>query len=169
MTEIEEGGLKFSFPDHCEATKYDDWAFYRQQFQSVAGGSKAVDILCLAQDVSWLIEIKDYRQHPRTKPSDLGGEVASKVRDTLAGLAAASANANDKGEQALAERALAKRRWRVALHLEQQSVATSPLRPQAINLANVLKKLRMNLKAIDTQPMVVSLQRPGSGTPWTVQ
>ena len=169
MTEIEEGSLKFSFPDHCETTKYDGWAFYRQQFQSVAGGAKAVDILCLAQDVSWLIEIKDYRQYPRTKPSDLGDEVASKVRDTLAGLAAANANAANSGEQAFAEHALAKRRWRVALHLEQRSVATSPLRPQAINPADVLQKLRMNLKAIDTEPMVVSLQKPGSGTPWTVQ
>ena len=169
MTEIEEGILRFSFPDHCEAAKYDTWAFYRQKFQSVAGGSKAVDILCLAQDASWLIEIKDYRQQPRTKPIDLGDEVASKVRDTLAGLAAANANAANKAERDFAENVLAKRQWRVALHLEQQTIATSPLRPQAINPANVLKKLRMNLKAIDTQPIVVSLQRPGSGIPWTVQ
>lgn len=169
MTEIEEGSLKFSFPDHCEATKYDTWAFYRQKFQSVAGGSKAVDILCLAQDASWLIEVKDYRQHPRTKPVNLGDEVANKVRDTLAGLAAASANASHEGEQAFAERALAKQWWRIALHLEQQSVVTSPLRPQAISPANVLKKLRMNLKAIDAQPVILSLQRPGSGIPWTVQ
>ena len=169
MTEIEEGGLKFTFPNHCEATKYDDWAFYRQQFQSVAGGAKAVDILCLAQDVSWLIEIKDYRQHPRTKPSDLGDEVSSKVRDTLAGLAAANANAANKDEQTFAEHALAKRRWRVALHLEQPPVANLRLWPQGISLVNVLEKLRRNLKAVDTQPMVVSLQRPGSGTPWAVQ
>ena len=169
MTEIEEGGLKFTFPNHCEATKYDDWAFYRQQFQSVAGGAKAVDILCLQQDVSWLIEIKDYRQHPRTKPSDLGDEVSSKVRDTLAGLATANANAANKDEQAFAEHALAKRRWRVALHLEQPPVANLRLWPQGISLVNVLEKLRRNLKAVDTQPMVVSLQRPGSGTPWAVQ
>jgi hypothetical protein len=167
--EIEEGGLIFSFPNPCEATKYDDWEFYRKQFQSVAGGAKAVDILCVAQDVAWLIEIKDYRQHPRSKSSDVGDEVVSKVRDTLAGLAAANANATSKSEQAFAERALAKQRWRVALHLEQQSVVTSPLRPLAINPANVLKKLRMNLKAIDAQPVVVSLRRPGRGTPWTVQ
>ena len=70
MTVIEEGGLKFSFPAHCQATKYDAWKFYRKQFQSTAGGSKAIDILCLQKGVSWLIEIKDYRQHPRTKPSD---------------------------------------------------------------------------------------------------
>ena len=80
----------------------------------------------------------------------------------------ASANAGDSGERRLAERALAKRRWRVALHLEQQSVATSPLRPQAINPADVLSKLRKKLKAIDTQPVVLSLQTPGA-VPWTVQ
>ena len=89
MTEIEEGDLKFSFPDHCEAGKYDEWSFYRNQFQSVASGSKAVDILCLSDDAAWLIEIKDYRLHPRQKLIDIDDEVASKVRDTLAGLAAA--------------------------------------------------------------------------------
>lgn len=143
--------------------------FYRQRFQSVAGGSKAVDILCLAQDVSWLIEIKDYRQHPRTKPSDLGDEMASKVRDTLAGLAAASANADDQAERTFAEHALAKRRWRVVLHLEQQSVGTTRLRQQAISITDVLKKLRPRLKAIDVEPMILSLQTPGFGIPWTVQ
>ena len=89
MTEIEEGDLKFSFPDHCQADKYDEWSFYRNQFQSVAGGSKAVDILCLSDDATWLIEIKDYRKNPRLKLIDIGDEVAGKVRDTLAGLAAA--------------------------------------------------------------------------------
>ena len=169
MTEIEEGSLKFSFPDHCEATKYDAWEFYRQRFQSVAGGSKAVDILCLAQDVSWLIEIKDYRWYQRTNPVDLGDEVAIKVRDTLAGLAAASANASDEAERTLAERALSKQRWRIALHLEQQSMGTTRLRPQAISITDVLKKLRPRLKAIDVEPMILSLQTPGFGVPWTVQ
>ena len=162
MTEIEEGGLIFSFPDHCEATKYDEWEFYRRRFQSVAGGSKAIDILCLVQDVSWLIEIKGYRWHQRTNPVDLGDEVAIKVRDTLAGLAAASANANDE-----AERALSKQRWRIALHLEQQSVGTTRLRPQAISITDVLKKLRPRLKAIDVEPMILSLQTPGFGVPWS--
>ena len=64
MMEIREGALTFSLPDHCETGKYDDWAFYRNQFRSVADGSKAVDVLCLAHDVAWLVEIKDYREHP---------------------------------------------------------------------------------------------------------
>ena len=170
MTEIEEGDLTFSFPDHCEAGRYDDWAFYRKQFQSVAGGSKAVDVLCLAHDAVWLVEIKDYRRHRRTNPLNLCDEVATKVRDTLSGLAAASANANDADERTLARRALSMRRWRVALHLEPPNV-TSGLRRQAINPANIISKLRSKRlsKAIDAHPAVVDRQRPPPGIPWTVR
>ena len=71
MTNIPEGDLTFSFKDGCQASKYDDWSFYRKQFQAVAGESKAVDILCIKGNTSWLIEIKDYRQHPRTNPIDI--------------------------------------------------------------------------------------------------
>ena len=169
MTEIEEGGLRFSFPDPCEAGKYDDWAFYREQFQSVAGSSKAVDIVCVADAAAWLIEVKDYRRHPRTKPSDLDVELAGKVRDTLAGLAAASANANCQEERALARRALAKHRWRVVLHLEQPRVP-SRLRPRPVDVASVLTKMRgRKLKAVDSHPLVLDRGTHRSDIPWTVQ
>ena len=167
MMEIREGALTFSFPDCCEIGEYDDWSFYRNQFQSVAGGSKAVDVLCLADGVAWLVEIKDYRRHPRTKLIDLCDEVAIKVRDTLSGLAAASANANDADEQTLARRALKMCRWRVALHLEQPNMA-SRLRPRAIDPASMKSKLRKGLKAIDAHPAIVDRQRSHS-VPWTVQ
>lgn len=169
MTEIEEGGLTFSFPDHCEAGKYDEWSFYREQFQSAAGGSKAVDMLCIADDVAWLIEVKDYRHHRRAKAIDLCDEVAMKVRDTLAGLAAASANADSEYERNMARRALAARRWRVALHLEQPA-GDSPLRPRPFDVANVLLKLRSKgrLKAIDADPVVLDLNLLRPGIPWVV-
>ena len=44
MTVIKEGRLEFTFPQGCTASKYDDWAFYRNQFGKVAE-SKAVDFL----------------------------------------------------------------------------------------------------------------------------
>ena len=47
-------------------------------------------------------------------------------------------------------------------------MTVSPLRPQPINPTDVLSKLRKKLKAIDTQPVVLSLQTPGT-VPWTVQ
>ena len=168
-TELSEGSLTFSFPGHCTATWYDEWAFYRSRFQSVAGGSKAVDVLCLTDDVAWLIEVKDYRRHPRTKPSCLSAEVAAKMQDTLSGLAAASANANERCEQAMARRALAaKRRWRVVLHLEQPNVR-SKLRPRPIDPAHVKQELKRSLKAIDAHPTVADRKRPPAGAPWTVQ
>ena len=167
MTEIEEGDLTFSFPDHCEAGKYDEWSFYRNQFQSVAGGSKAVDILCLSDDAAWLIEIKDYRQHPRQKLIEIDDEVASKVRDTPAGLAAATANANNPDEQGLARRALQRRRWRVALHLEQPD-ARSRLWPR-FSVANVLLKMRTKVKAVDAHPVVLDRETRHPNVPWTVQ
>ena len=170
MTEIEEGNLTFSFPDRCEASKYDEWSFYRNQFQSVAGGSKAVDMLCLDDDATWLIEVKDYRHATRAKSIDLGDEVAAKVRDTLAGLAAANASANDDDERNLAQQALAKRRWRVALHLEQPNVR-SRLRPRPFNLADVTSKLRSkaSLKCVDAHPIVSNVGAPRPGLPWNVQ
>lgn len=168
MTEIEEGDLKFTFPDHCEADKYDEWSFYRNQFQSVAGGSKAVDIVCVSGDTAWLIEIKDHRRHPRTNLIDIDDELASKVRDTLAGLAAASSNANVHGEQTLARRALQSRRWRVALHLEQPN-ARSRLRPRPFSVANVLSKMRKKVKAVDAHPVILDREAKRPDIPWTVQ
>ena len=166
MTTIAEGSLTFSFPDSDLASKYDDWAFYRNQFQNVAGGSKAVDILFVTAHEAWLIEVKDYRLHPRTKTIDLAAEVAMKARDTLAGLAAASVNANDAQERKLAQRALSKRRWRVALHLEQPT-HSSKLRPKPVDPTSVGDKLRRELRAIDAHPKTVD-RSTSAGLVWGV-
>ena len=167
MIEIEDGNLRFSFPDHCRVGKYDNWAYYRNQFQSVAGGSKAVDIPCLTNNAAWLLEVKDYRQHPREKSTNIGDEIASKVRDTLSGLAAASAKANHNDERSLARQVLKRRRWRVALHLEQPLVR-SRLRPQPFNIADVISKLRSRLKPIDAHPVVLDRHTLRADIPWTV-
>lgn len=164
---ITEGNLTFIFPPRAQASKYDDWKFYRQKFNSAFGGSKAVDIVFADSDAAWLIEVKDFRQHPRTKPQQLGEEVAHKVRDSLAGLAAAAANANDQDEKRLAHKLLQKRRWRVVLHLEQPA-KTSRLRPKAIDRANVLMSLKKLLKPIDAHPHVVDRNNLHRDMSWTV-
>ena len=168
MTEIDEGKLKFSFPHGCEAEKYEQWSFYRSQFQSIADGSKAVDILFLSDDAAWLIEIKDYRHHPRQKHSAIFDEVACKVRDTLAGLAAASANANCRDEQTLARRALSRRRWRVALHLELPPTK-SRLRPRPFSVPDIWAKFRKKVKAVDAHPVVVNRATGMEKVPWSAQ
>ena len=167
MTEVREGDLTFTFPDDCQVGKYDEWSFYRNQFNSIAGGSKAVDILCISGDAAWLIEVKDYRRHPRLKLVEIYNEVAGKVRDTLAGLAAASANANDGDERALARRALQRRRWRIVLHLEQPKVS-SRLRPKPFDVTNVGLKLGGKVKAIDAHPIVMDRESKFA-LPWTAQ
>lgn len=169
MTEIAEGALRFRFPSGCEASKYDDWSFYRNQFQSVANDSKAVDIVCVKGNVCWLIEVKDYRRHRRTKTIDIPDEIALKVRDTLAGLAAAASNANEIQERTHAARALASRKWRIVLHLEQPPVRSKlwryPMSPAAL-----LQKLRTKkIKAIDAHPMVCNRNTAHGRTPWTVR
>ena len=168
MTEIEVGELTFEFPEDCEATKYDEWEFYQKRFQSIQDGTKAVDIVCVVAGEAWLIEVKDYREHERTKPSEIAEEVAAKVRDTLSGLAAASANAEGDDEKEIAKRALRRRCWRVALHLEQNEPTEPGLWPRPIDDAKVLLKLRSRLRSVDAQAIVVNLEASADHVPWAV-
>lgn len=169
MPTVDEGRLRFNFPAGWEADKFDGWSFYRNRFQSVCGGSKAVDILAIEPDSAclWQIEVKDYRRHTRTKAVGLADEVVAKARDTLAALAAARVNANDDRERAMADRALRCGRLRIVLHLEQPA-RHSRLFPRAIDPAAVQLRLRQISKAIDPHPVVRETGRM-EGCPWTVR
>lgn len=77
MPELPVETLCFTFPSDWQASKYDDWSFYRHRFQRIRNEVKAIDILAIAPDrTTWFIEVKDYRRHQRTKPIDLASEVA---------------------------------------------------------------------------------------------
>lgn len=96
MQYIDEGRLRFGFPDRWQIGKYDDWSFYRNQFSKMRNGIKSLDILAIDSDkTAWLIEVKDYRVNSRTKPSDLGEEIALKVSDTLAAIIPAKIHATN--------------------------------------------------------------------------
>ncbi|MBO1926313.1 hypothetical protein J3998_01880 [Thiomicrorhabdus sp. 6S2-11] len=165
---VTEGHLNFRFSraDDC-ATKYDDWFFYRKQFNGAFGGTKAVDIVFIDTCQTWLIEVKDYRNNPRTKTIDLGEEIALKVRDTLNGLIAAKHNATDADEKRFARKALAKHQFRVVLHLEQPR-KKSKLFPKAIDVSKVQLKLKQWLKALDAHPNVVDKGSLKAAMPWIV-
>ena len=170
MPEIKEGMLVFLFPGGWDAGKYDAWAFYLRRFQKICGGAKAVDIVAVSpgpQRELWLIEVKDYRIHRRTKALDLPLEVALKVRDTLAGLAAAGFQADDEMERKLAARGLGANHLRIVLHLEQPA-KHSKLFPRAIDPAKVLQKLKALLKAVDPHPMVIDGSECGRRVQWRV-
>lgn len=169
MTELVEGRLRFFFPDTSEVTRYDTWTFYRRQFQNRCGkGNKAVDFICLHENDVWFIEVKDYRVFSRRREEHLVDDVAQKVRDTLAGVAAAVWNANNDGEKHFAQRLFhQKRDARVVLHLEQPG-RPSRLRPRPIDKANVLDQLRRLLKAVG-RVYVVDQQNIPRKIPWVVE
>lgn len=168
MPSITEGQLTFDFPNGWQVSKFDEWSFYRNQFQQACGGTKAVDILAVERRTClWNIEIKDYRQHRRTKTIDLPDEIAVKVRDSLAALVAARANANDADEKALAKAALSCSRLRVVLHLEQPA-KHSKLFPRAIDPAKVQQRLKQLIRAIDPHPLVLEMNRM-NGVSWATK
>ncbi len=153
----EEGNLRFTFPANYRVAKYDDWSFHRQ-FQNICGGAKAVDFIASTSDkqTTWLIEVKDYRQFQRTKPSELSIEVACKYRDTLAGLACARIHANDDTEKEMANASLQTYDIRLVLHLEQPQ-RHSKLFPRVFEPADIKQKLKMLVKAMDPHPLVVDM------------
>lgn len=168
MIEIIEGSLVFSFSDDATVSKYDEWSFYRNQFNAAFGGMKAVDLLYVAKRRTWLIEIKDYRTSRRTKTIDLGEEIALKIRDTLAGLCAAQCNANDEKEKTTAAAALKNQTLKIVLHLEQP-LKHSKLFPRAIDPAKIKQKLKQLLKSVDPHPVVVDQMTLMPAMEWTVR
>ena len=154
MRIIEEGMLVFSFSDDAIVSLYDNWSFYRNRFNNAFGGAKAVDIVLVEKQRTWLIEIKDYRTERRTKRIELAEEVALKVRDTLAGLAAAKCNADETAEKDHAQLALARNSIGVVLHPEQAK-RPSKLFPRKFDRADVTAQLKQKIKAVDPHPKVV--------------
>jgi hypothetical protein len=166
MTVLDVDGLKFDFPASWSASKYDDWSFYRNQFMRIGSGVKAVDLIALSADTAWMIEVKDYRVHRRTKTVDIHQEYADKVMYTLAALLPAKVNANDISERDFAAKTLRATQLRLVLHLEQPE-KHSKLFPRAIDPANVQLKLRQRLKAIDPHPIVAETAKM-HGLQWSV-
>jgi len=166
---IEVEGLTFTFPEGWRIWKYDDWSFYRNQFQSAFGGAAAVDLIDLdPRGHLWLIEAKNYRRHQRTNPEELSDEVARKVRDTLAAILPASLHANDEQERGAAKALLFAKKLHVVLHLEQP-VQQSRLHPQVADPAKLQFQLRQKgcLRGVDVRARVTGSAR-ASTVPWTV-
>jgi hypothetical protein len=164
---VVENSLAFDFPVTWRIAKYDKWTFYLNHFQSVCSSAKGVDIIALVPSgVVWLIEVKDYRAGPRQKQLELAEEVAQKVRDTLAGLAAARVRALVGAEQDMANRVLQGIDLKVVLHLEQGSKPTR-LHPVEDH-TKLVQKLKQLLRAIDHHPKISNLAE-GNKYGWEVR
>ena len=161
-------GKLFTFPAGWQVLKYGDSAFHRNQFQTFAGGSKAMDAVALAADrTSWLIEVKDYTKSQRSKASTVFSEVATKLRATLAGLAAAQVRANDNGERQFAHESMRASSLRVVLHLDQPE-RSSRLFPHVIDPKTARQQLRREVRAVDPQAVCCGRGVGQSPVPWTV-
>lgn len=158
----------FDFPTGWTFLKYDDCTYYREHFNDLAS-SKALDLLALApqHDELWMIEIRDYRRQRRTKPGSLFTEIAHKVRDTLAGLAAARVAANEPQSRMFAADAMRAVRFRVAFLLEQPR-RPSKLFPQVVDPATGGTALRKALRAVDPHPFFGNASDLTAKTAWTV-
>lgn len=159
MPTIDEGHLRFCFPDDWLVEKYDDTSFYRNQFIRCHDGIKAVDIVAFnPQDRKlFLIEIKDYRFGENTIiPSDLPNAVCCKITMTLAGIFAASLNANDSDERANAGEFLKCCTMQTVLHIEAND-SPHQLGFKKSNLfQNIKDKLKQKIKSVDPHPKVAN-------------
>lgn len=164
---ISEGNLTFHFPSHWLASKYDDWTYYQKHFRQIVSHTKAIDILAIdPHKTVWLIEVKDFRSHCRSKKTPLPNEIAQKIKDSLAGLAGARFKANTLDEKTLAEEMFQCPEIKVVLHLEQPN-KNSLLFPRVFDPANIQKKLKQLLKSVDPHPKVVERQNM-QNLPWIV-
>jgi hypothetical protein len=163
MPVLDIDGLTFSFPDRWNASKFDEWAFYRNQFSRQGSGIKAVDAIAIDPNKhAYLIEVKDYR-HPETeKPSQLPAAIANKVLHTLAAMLPAKLHASEAAEKKLAGDVLKCVSLRVVAHIE-----LPPRHIPVVDLADVKQKLEQLLRAIDAHPKIVSM-RDMKGVGWTV-
>ena len=114
---IEESGLKFSFPEKVSVVKFDDTAYYRNNFNKLPE-SKSVDFISVDEDSIAFIEVKNctgnesdcrWRIAPENKKKNtthttvnvtgrdsLDIEVAQKVAMTLSALIGAKSFGNTR-------------------------------------------------------------------------
>ncbi|MBF0784226.1 hypothetical protein E4T80_01875 [Muribacter muris] len=158
MKEIIESNIRFHFPNEL-AIKYDDEIFY-QKFKSIAQGTKAIDILYISNPIAWMIEVKNYQKRVINKqiiepeqPSKLPEIIATKVRDTMAGICCLKYDNNNIDLQSFAENFLKQRKLKIVFHLEQDE-AYERFRP--IDPADILQRLKVLLRNVDPNPYIVN-------------
>lgn len=162
MKYIEASELCFAFEDEHIICKYDESWFYKKHFMNMQH-TQAVDIICITHDTVWLIEVKNYRGDKPASTECVVAHLIQQVRDTLAGLAVAQTDANsDVASRDFAMKALRKRQWKVAFHIEDLSVWTHEL------VAGIKTKLKKRIKPIDQNVIVMDTQSRSGRVPWQV-
>ena len=168
MNKYHEGAFRYTFPREWKVFRLQTDEFYRRQFQGFNGGSKEVDFIALdGNDCLWLLEAKDFSNHPRSNPRDLAEEVADKVRDSLACLEAMQVSSLSNPGSRVAGEGLSKAQsCRVVLHLEMPTPGNLALSP--IDSSNVRMRLRQLLRGIDSTALVADQSRLRDEIPITI-
>jgi hypothetical protein len=162
------GTLTFAFPAGWLAEPFDELPFYRKRFNGLAG-SKAVDLIAVApgDQAVWLIEVKDYRNHRRTKTAPLVDEFAAKVRDSLACIPCMAVNADGMRDVTIAKAALRSSTIRIVLHVEQAR-KPSKLFPWVADPKTVRDQVRRLVRAADPKALVGDSTTLAPHVAWTV-
>jgi hypothetical protein len=163
MTKIQEGNLEFEFGDLWTVLKYDaDGHYYKTTICKQVDLTKAVDFLCLRNDSPLLmIEAKDFSvgAPDKEKFEKVPLVVATKVRDTLAGMIGGSFRAGPP------EKSFFKRVYRQLSSPPQvvylfEDLATPARRPRqrSANKRDVLQKqLKSKLRWLTDSVIVLGL------------
>jgi hypothetical protein len=163
-----ESRFLYSFPEGWKAIKFDGTAYYRERFQSFAGGCKAVDIIACAPtgDELWLIECKDFRDQGREKQDDLYVEIAKKVRDTLAALCCSRAG-DDHTLREFARLAMRKYVLRCVLHWEHP-LKPHRLFPEVPDRKTARDRIRQKLRTADPRADIGTFNQLNTTMPWKI-
>jgi len=163
---IEEKNLRFSF--EFDAVKFDNTLYYRDCFNKIKNGTKAIDILAVKGNTGYLIEIRDY-SHPDTQDKkliDLIEGILNKVISTLAAILPMRNNASIDSEKDIATLFSKTNEIKIFLHIELPP-PESALEQSSWSHQKIQMKLKNRLRAIDTDPQVVAKQYPDK-FPWKV-
>lgn len=172
---FQEGQLQFEFTDNWLVCRPEVCSYYTRHFQKFCGGCKEMDFLTFdpSNKTLWLIEVKNYQAHPRTKDIDLADEVAIKTRDVLSMLPVAGVrdNAQDQDKKlqlgSFWKQVRSFAQLRVVLHCELPE-SPSKLFPGVKDSANLQTKLRQKLGCVDKRALFVTSTNKGH-VPWTVR
>ena len=183
MTSIQVDSRTFDFPDGWLVTKYDDTAYYNNQFKGKARKSrglkkemKALDLIVLnpTDGMLYLIESKDYRTYRRKKEESPADEYIHKVIDTLTGILPTAlcsmrdvhGRHADCQEEILHRQLHEAQKMRLVFQFEQPQ-EHSKLFPRAYDPADMQNIIRRELGMIDPHALVIDANTQRK-VPWAV-
>jgi len=167
---MKEGNLKFDFPTFFNVIKFDDSIYYRNHFEKIQQGIKAIDILAINNHENYMIEVKDYT-HPDTKPLNQTQLIESIIKKFIFSLSAIypmSYISTVDEEQKIAKNFLENKILFLIFHIEIPPPRRN-LRQSNYNLSNLQLTLRRKLFSITHKTNIKVVSKSNlNNLPWNV-